>query len=72
MKALSASKRDNPVKRLRDVADIQHLIRMNPGPILFLGSAVALDNKTFVKSFIPVLVENSDWSEEEWLYRLGL
>jgi hypothetical protein len=72
MKAYGASKRDDDLKLLRDVTDIKHILSMHPGPLVFAGSPFARENRAFVKIFLPHLVEQSGWSEKEWLERLGL
>ena len=71
MKDFGASKRDDPRKRAKDVQDIVRMLLAHPGPLSFVGSAVAEANKAFVRGFIPPLAEDSNWSELEWLERLG-
>lgn len=72
MKAYGASKREELKKLRRDVADIKVMLLQHPGPLLFAGSIMAEANKDFVKEFLPLLANNSDWSEKEWRERLGL
>lgn len=72
MKAFSASERYKEEKRDKDIGDIQKLLEMYPGALQFPGSPQAEENKAFVRKLVPVLVEHSEWSSEEWLCRLGL
>ena len=72
MKAHAISERWLEEKRLQDLDDIKELLKKFPGPLRFPGSVQAEANKTFVKEFVPVLSKYGQWSEEEWLDRLGL
>jgi hypothetical protein len=72
MKALSASERFYVEKVRKDVGDIEALLAIQPGPLLFPSSTVAEANKAMVKEFVPQLVKFGSWSEAEWLERLGL
>lgn len=72
MKAYGASKRDDELKLVRDVTDIVRILSMHPGPLVFERSSLAREKRDFVRNFLPLLVEHSDWSEKEWLERLGL
>ena len=55
-----------------NVGDIEALLTMQPGPLLFPGSTMDEANKAMVKEFVPQLVKFGSWSEAEWLERLGL
>jgi hypothetical protein len=72
MKALSASERFYVEKVRKDVGDIEALLNLQPGPLLFLGSTMAEANKAMVKELVPKLAEFGSWSETEWFERLGL
>lgn len=49
MKAISAFKRRNANKAATDVEDIQNILEVQPGPLLFPGSPTAEVNKAEVK-----------------------
>ncbi|KAM5350122.1 hypothetical protein ACJ41O_006627 [Fusarium nematophilum] len=68
----SATERYKEEKRDRDIADVQKLLEMLPGPLLFAGSDKAEWNRAFVKGLVPFLVEHSGWSKEKWLAMMGL
>ena len=72
MKALSASERSDKKKVRKDVGDIEALLELQLGPLLFPGSTMAEANKAMVKELVPNLAQLGRWSETEWLGRLGL
>ncbi|RYP08547.1 hypothetical protein DL764_001838 [Monosporascus ibericus] len=72
IKALSASERFDEKKVHKDVGDIEALLELQPGPLLFPGSTMAKANKAMVKELVPKLAQFGRWSETEWLERLGL
>jgi hypothetical protein len=72
MKAFGASKRLDIGKCRNDINDIKLLLATRSGPLLFPGSAEAEANKAFVKGFLPLLSKFGQWTEEEWIRRLGL
>ncbi|KAK3360552.1 hypothetical protein B0T25DRAFT_578457 [Lasiosphaeria hispida] len=53
MKALSASERSDEEKARKDVGDIEALLELQPGPLLFPGSTMAEANKAMVKELVP-------------------
>ena len=72
MKAISASERYNDAKKQQDVMDIMKNLEMYPGPMRFSGSAKATHDMALMKCLVSVLANNSTWSEDEWVTRLGV
>ncbi|KAL7781344.1 hypothetical protein V8C43DRAFT_311141 [Trichoderma afarasin] len=65
MEAISASERKDEAKRRQDVMDIMKILEMHAG-------SLQLSSLAFMKNQMPMLVQNSTWSEEEWARYLGI
>ncbi|KKP07870.1 hypothetical protein THAR02_00078 [Trichoderma harzianum] len=65
MKAISASEWEDDAKRRQDVMDIMKILEMHTG-------SLQLSSLAFMKNQMPMLVQNSTWSEEEWARYLGI
>lgn len=53
MKALSASERFYKEKTRKDVGDIEALLKLQPGPLLFTGCTMAEAKKAMVEELVP-------------------